>query len=1297
MIRELATALRDAEVEVDWRDLADIVWLAVATGAFPAPDTDPALTAAAGSLTAPPTSPTYDSAAVDAVPTPELPHPTPSAPAVLRQAEPDAFLEPEPRGGAAVSLGLASPGRYALPGRLAIGRALRPLKQRRRSLGRVRFDAEATVERFCDTGVLEPVMRAQWERWFDVALVVDSGPTMALWSETAAALGDLLERHGAFRGVSRWTLDDEPSGAMLVSASGLRHAARELVDPSGRRLKLVFSDFVGERWQSPQTWAMMREWGRFSPVALIQALPARLWSSTALGDAEVSVASQRAGQPNQRLTVTGRWWADDSTADQAMPVVTLDEAWLAPWARMVMGAAGVAVPGFLGPQPPEPEWGPATTASPEQLVEDFRATASHTANRLATLLSALELSLPLARVVMEHLVPEARQSHLAELLLSGVARMNPQTASDPELEFTPGVQHVLQRTLPTSEALDVWQAVVPHLEAAGEQPRFAVLLTGQAAQASGGIDLDALTGSASVAARLIAQRGLDASRVNDPKPGPRVVRTSRLEPPRQFSPPLRVAAVLSYAGVSAQPQLQALLRGLSSADAVTIQVHLHVLSGDRAIVDEVRSSARPEVSAELVQPTAAGLIEQVARQAPHVLHIFGTDTTVAGVPCLAFASVTDFATAQGDDSSLVVPVIELAATAGRAGSWLAVLATADHHDSPDLGAALVRDGFPAAVVLRQSTTEGFDRPVSALYKEVLSTVRDAVQAARGGDAVRLDWARAATAARRADLSRPPGADPALRNLKVDLAVQSDPPLLVAGDDATVAVHAEIDTMETFLRTVSQGPNTSGEVIAAVEARLADLREQARRAADTPPPETLTADAWTGTAGAEGVLAPEAKTWGVRRPEWATVPHLSHDPTRLADPHDWSHPDVGYGVLLSDNDDQGLSPSERAAGVDAPEAVRFLLASRPGSVLLRWRPERAGVLRRYYDDGSSQDLMIGMSRFGVAKGSLPRYVTIIGAPDRVPWGIQHMLAGQHAVGRLPLVGEELDNYVQALLNGWTDSLPSSAGLVWAVNHGAADVTSLVKSRLTMPLVDALQQILEIHLIEGDYATARALLQALGEQQSGLVVTTSHGMSAPLDDPSRLGATLGLPVDVEGTAVPSHELLEHMPSGAVWFAQAGYSAGNDAESRYDGLLEADSTLYRIISSISALGSFAAPVARSLLGRPRPIRAMFGYVEPFFDWTLQIAPGERGFTDRLTNGILGIAEGKPLGLAFADYYAAISTLYQRWAEGSIRADEWDASLEAVRLRLAAKNRQSLVLLGDPTAVLTSLVAERPVNAPR
>ena len=290
----------------------------------------------------------------------------------------------------------------------------------------------------------------------------------------------------------------------------------------------------------------------------------------------------------------------------------------------------------------------------------------------------------------------------------------------------------------------------------------------------------------------------------------------------------------------------------------------------------------------------------------------------------------------------------------------------------------------------------------------------------------------------------------------------------------------------------------------------------------------------------------------------------------------------------------------------------------------------------------------------------------------------------AVGRLPLSGDALQNYVQALVTGWADARVDGTALVWAVEHDAADLTSQVKSMVTGPLSEALRQILEVRVVEGDYATVLGLLTALGQRQAGLVVTSSHGMSGPLGEQARLRATLGLPVDVQGSTVPLGGLVKNLPPGAVWFAQAGYSAGNDADSRYDGLVQTDSAIFEIVSAVAALGSSATPAARSLLGMPKPIRGMFGYVEPFFNWTLRIAQGERGFTDRLVEGILGIAQGKPLGLAFSDYYTSVGMLYQRWAMESNMPPDDSAALDALKLRLAAKTRQSLVLLGDPTAVL-------------
>ena len=92
---------------------------------------------------------------------------------------------------------------HALPGTLELGRALRPLKQRHPSKRRRVLNADATIEYFCDTGVLTPVMLPGAERWFDVDVLVDVGPSMAVWHDTAAEFVSFLQRHGAFREVRR--------------------------------------------------------------------------------------------------------------------------------------------------------------------------------------------------------------------------------------------------------------------------------------------------------------------------------------------------------------------------------------------------------------------------------------------------------------------------------------------------------------------------------------------------------------------------------------------------------------------------------------------------------------------------------------------------------------------------------------------------------------------------------------------------------------------------------------------------------------------------------------------------------------------------------------------------------------------------------------------------------------------------------------------------------------------------------------------------------------------------------------
>ena len=456
------------------------------------------------------------------------------------------------------------------------------------------------------------------------------------------------------------------------------------------------------------------------------------------------------------------------------------------------------------------------------------------------------------------------------------------------------------------------------------------------------------------------------------------------------------------------------------------------------------------------------------------------------------------------------------------------------------------------------------------------------------------------------------------------------------------------------------------------------------------PATVQIDAWPGSRAARGALAEQASHWGARRGLPAARAPLPFGAP--VDPVRWDHPDVGYGILLPDDD--AVPATARAAGEDAPEPVRRVLRARPGTVLLRWSPALGDTrVRRYTPDGRSQDVLIGLTKFGTAAGNrLPRYVLIAAPPDRIPWSVQYALGAVHAVGRLPFSGDDLGPYLDAMLAGWPDThLDVTAPLIWTVDHGARDITRLMRAAITAPLEAAMAGTLAgLRHLQGADATAETLLtECARAAPPALVVTSSHG-STPLGAPDRLRAELGAPVDVAHATADVDALVTAMPAGAVWFAQACCSAGGAGQTTYEGLLRPGTAAHAVVSEVAALGPVVAPAALRLLGRPDPVRAVVGHVEPTFSWTLKA-----DVTGQLLGGTLVTAltsnlhHGQPVGYAFDHYRRGVGQLYAEWATGRVRLEQGDTSgLEALtRVRLTAVDRQSLVLLGDPTVTLPPL----------
>jgi hypothetical protein len=466
-----------------------------------------------------------------------------------------------------------------------------------------------------------------------------------------------------------------------------------------------------------------------------------------------------------------------------------------------------------------------------------------------------------------------------------------------------------------------------------------------------------------------------------------------------------------------------------------------------------------------------------------------------------------------------------------------------------------------------------------------------------------------------------------------------------------------------------------------------------RMADMPWPERLRTNAWAGgTGGVEDSVGADAARWSRRSPLPPVERHLFAD--EPADPRDWQDPRVGWGLVLPENDQ--VPATERATAVDAAEPFQRLVAARPGAPVLRVPPDRFGRLRRYRSDGSFEELDTSSTEFGVAEGHLPRYLLLAGSVQQIPWDVQYLLNARFAVGRLDLDDDGLDSYVTALLDGWSTAASDPfKPLVWATQHGDDDITALMKRVVARPIHAALHGDPDIgdgavFLGDGAPATVDGLVAALTERRPGLIVTTSHGATGGPGAPPTV-ATLGLPLDDAFAAVtPSSLLGVWAPDGAIWYAHACASAGSGALTVFSGLFDPAGEVGKMLSAVAGLGDNVAPLPRALLGHPKPLRAFVGHVEPTFDWTIAAPDTAQPLTAGIREAAhdrLYRARPEPVGLAFGSYFDPIASLAVRqeflrrkFNEG-VRPDQ-DPELLAVQL--AARDRMSTVILGDPTVVV-------------
>jgi tetratricopeptide (TPR) repeat protein len=314
---------------------------------------------------------------------------------------------------------------------LPLGRSLGSLRQVVRSTRDRELDEDATAELALTDDRWLPVFRPADERRWEVVVVVDDSPTMAVWWDTAMAFSRVLVHQGTFRNVQVRLLAIGPAGECTIRGAGPgapHRSPRELLEPSGRRIVLVLTDGCSALWQSGMAQAAMLRWAVALPTAVVQLLPWQMWRQTAIEVHRLRLKAPTVGVCNARL----RWeqQVDMTLVDEVqraravpVPVLELQPDWLAAWAQMVVGMriSWTSLPALLL----DPTANAAPTASgdsvePARRVADFHATVSPVAFELATYLAAAPLNLGVIERVRQVMMPGSRRSHLSEILASGV-------------------------------------------------------------------------------------------------------------------------------------------------------------------------------------------------------------------------------------------------------------------------------------------------------------------------------------------------------------------------------------------------------------------------------------------------------------------------------------------------------------------------------------------------------------------------------------------------------------------------------------------------------------------------------------------------------------------------------------------------------------------------------------------------------------------------------------------------------------------------------------------------------------
>ena len=449
-LTQLQKAGQSVGVDLGVEEMADILWLAAQSDRLPVP-----------SPVKPENIPQDDRSPESRPPSPSIsPQKEPTV-SVIPDSQIDSQTEATPthRGDA---LPIQISAAKALRSQLELARALRPLMRRVPSRTQWQLDEATTATQTAECGFICPVFVPKPERWFDLAIVVEESQSLKIWQETIAELCSLVESVGAFRQVKIWRFVTDPEAWIKPE-----HPEHHLI--------WFISDCTSALWDESPIYRTLQKWGEKAPLVLIQLFPEKLWGRTALGlGTPLRFAASSPGLPVSALTPIGL----DKTEEQTQsikspsvrfPVISLEPEPLKRWAKVTTGIPTAQVSGVhidlrhlsLGAEDPLDD-----EIDDEAKVRLFSLSASLTARKLAGLMAAAPVSLPVVHLIQKTLLPESTQIHVAEVFMSGLIRSFPVPNQPDQKEYdflSDTVRDRLSASVSIPQTLAVIEAISGHV------------------------------------------------------------------------------------------------------------------------------------------------------------------------------------------------------------------------------------------------------------------------------------------------------------------------------------------------------------------------------------------------------------------------------------------------------------------------------------------------------------------------------------------------------------------------------------------------------------------------------------------------------------------------------------------------------------------------------------------------------------------------------------------------------------------------------------------------------------------